>query len=603
MTDHTDTASAGRADLGHSDDRQLGFIRLAIGLAQGVALYLLFRLAEGGSPNWSSTHPEAFAPMLLVAFFLPPVLLAGVGRLRWTTLLIWGVIAAAAVAFLAWHDITRQVGNLDRQPTMPMFAVSAAALFIAHHLIVPADRERRLIAKFPTYFDAAWMAGVQLVLSIAFAGAFWLLLFLGAALFNIIGLSFLGDLIQQGWFSFPLTGLAFATAVHLTDVRDGLIRGVRTIALMLLSWLLLVLTVLVGGFLAALPFTGLDGLWETKSASALVLAAAGALIILINAAYQDGRADNLPPAVLRTAVRVASVLLTPLILIAFWGLSLRIGQHGLTPDRIIALACAIVGAAYALGYGLGALVPFVRKGSPWMKALEMTNIVTAVLEVAVILALFTPLADPGRLSVADQVARLNSGKVAPDAFDYGFLGFESGQVGRAALSRLVQSDNPAIAAPARKAFEADGRYDLDPVAEPKVDVVVGAWPADRPLPPEFTADFQSPGMLASCRNRGDCAATLQDMNGDGAPEILLATQVGLTLYVRDPDGGWGEEGTYPVYRCVGEGDTPDPRELLKSGALKPHPAAWPDLDTGGRFASRLSVSTPCRNAEEATAAR
>ena len=111
------------------------------------------------------------------------------------------------------------------------------------------------------------MAGVQLALSIAFAGAFWLLLFLGAALFNIIGLSFLGDLIEQGWFALPLTGLAFATAVHLTDVRDGLIRGVRTIALMLLSWLLLVLTVLVGGFLAALPFTGLDGLWETGSAT------------------------------------------------------------------------------------------------------------------------------------------------------------------------------------------------------------------------------------------------------------------------------------------------------------------------------------------------
>ena len=27
---------------------------------------------------------------------------------------------------------------------------------------------------------------------------------------------------------------------------------------------------------------------------------------------------------------------TPLIVIAFWGLTLRIGQHGLTPDRIVA---------------------------------------------------------------------------------------------------------------------------------------------------------------------------------------------------------------------------------------------------------------------------
>jgi ABC-type amino acid transport system permease subunit len=86
-----------------------------------------------------------------------------------------------------------------------------------------------------------------------------------------------------------------------------------------------------------------------------VLASAGALIVLINTAYQDGRADNLPPLALRIAVQVASVLLTPLIVLAVWGLMLRIGQYGLTPDRIIAAACALVGAAYAAGYGLAAV--------------------------------------------------------------------------------------------------------------------------------------------------------------------------------------------------------------------------------------------------------
>lgn len=406
-TDTTDHLGAGRDTLGQTGDRRaIALARLAIGLLQGVALYWLFRWTQGGQRLWPATDPALFGPLLIVSLYLPLVLLAGVGRLRLLTLGIWTTVAAIALALLAWHDITRQVQMENTQLTFGLMAFGATALFIAHHLIVPADRERRLFATYATYFDVAWMAGVQLALSIAFAGAFWLLLWLGASLFNIIGLSFLGDLLEEAWFSLPLTGLAFATAVQLTDVRDGLIRGVRTVALMLLSWLLLVLTVLVGGFLAALPFTGLDGLWETGSATALVLSAAGGLIILINAAYQDGRPDNLPPVVLRIAVRVASVLLTPLVLLAFWGLSLRIGQHGLTPDRIIAVACALVGAAYAMGYGLGAIIPLIRKGSPWMKALETTNIATALLEVAVILALFTPLADPARLSVADQVARL-----------------------------------------------------------------------------------------------------------------------------------------------------------------------------------------------------
>ena len=584
--------STGRADLRGNDDRMVGLVRLVIGLAQGIALYLLFRTTEGQGATWSSHHPEVFAPLLLVALFLPPVLLAGVGRLRWTTLAIWGVVAAAVLAFLAWHDVARQAGDVGRQMTFPLLAFSAAALFIAHHLIVPADRERKPIASFPAYFDAAWMAGVQLVLSIAFAGAFWLLLFLGAALFNIIGLSFLGDLIEQAWFSFPLTGLAFATAVHLTDVRDGLIRGVRTIALMLLSWLLLVLTVLVGGFLAALPFTGLDGLWKTGSATALVLSAAGGLIILINAAYQDGRPDNLPPAVLRIAVRVASVLLTPLVLIAFWGLSLRIGQHGLTPDRIIAVACALVGAAYAIGYGLGALVPFIRKGSPWMKALEMTNIITAVLEVAVILALFTPLADPARLSVADQVARLNGGKVAPDKFDYAFLQNSSGKIGRAALARLAVSNDADIAARAKQA-QAD-IFTADTPADEEFKPTIGTLPGAPALPDVFFQPVTDDDARRECRAEGDCLATVGEAIGFGSNTVLLVQSYRVTIYGEDAEfGTYIPLGTYVPVRCGDETAATDVRDLLRQGKLKAgHSDNLPDLDTGGARQSPLSPAAP-----------
>lgn len=599
----TEEHSAGRADLRGNDDRIVGLARLAIGLLQGIALYLLFRTAEGSGETWSYRHPETFAPLVLTALFLPPVLLAGVGRLRWPTLIVWGVIAAAMTGFLAWHDIARQAGDMGRQGTPPLFAFSAAALFIAHHLVLVADRERRLIASYPAYFDAAWMAGVQLALSIGFAGAFWLLLFLGAALFKIIGLSFLGDLIGEAWFSFPLTGLAFATAVHLTGVRDGLIRGVRTIALMLLSWLLLVLTVLVGGFLAALPFTGLQGLWETGSATALILGAAGALIILINAAYQDGRPDNLPPAVLRVAVRVASILLTPLVIIAFWGLSLRIGQHGLTPDRIIAIACALVGAAYALGYGLGALVPFVRKGSPWMKALETTNIITGILVVVVILALFSPIADPARLSVADQMNRLQNGKVAADQFDYAFLKFESGKVGQAALARLIQSDNPVISSKAREADAAIGAYDLRQPAEVRPAIVIKPWPEGAVLPAGLLTGVERGDPRSECRDDGACLATELDLNGDDAAEVLLATTGDLEIFAKTPDAGWRHVGSYRLHNCGTNGTPPTSIELMRQGRISRSAThEWSALQLGDEVAL-LTPSTSCGSIAEGDASR
>ncbi|RZJ87553.1 MAG: DUF4153 domain-containing protein, partial [Brevundimonas sp.] len=394
----TDTIEAtGRNSLGRKSPPALVAFRLAVGLLQGLALWGLYssaRTTDYGAPRlvWPATIPELFGPLSMILVMVPVLLLAGAGRMRWRTLALWALGATAFLALLGWHGVAAQsiseYGPRSRPPflpwPMPLFA--GAALFIGHHLVLPADLERKWIAAFPTYFDTAWKAGVQLALSIGFTGAFWILLFLGAALFDVIGLKFLGQLIDKSWFSIPVTTLMFSVAVHLTDVRDGLIRGVRSVALMLLSWLLLLMTVLAAGFLAALPFTGLDGLWNTGSATALVLSAAAALIILINTAYQDGRTDNLPPVILRVAVRVAAVLLTPLVILAFWGLALRISQHGLTPDRIIALACAIIGAAYAAGYGFAALQPFWRKGADWMQPLERTKVSTAVLEVAVILA-------------------------------------------------------------------------------------------------------------------------------------------------------------------------------------------------------------------------
>jgi hypothetical protein len=601
MSGETSTTS-GRAGLGHDQaGRNVAIARLVIGLSQGLALWALYRADQGygGQSVWPATVPMLFAALVLIAAYLPIVLLAGVGRLRIRTLVIWGVVAAVALGLLALHDVARASRINDAFGSFVILPFSAVALFIVHHLIVPADRERRWIAPFHVYFDTAWMAGVQLVLSIGFTGAFWLLLFLGAALFNVIGLKFLGDLIGEPWFALPLTGLVFATAVHLTDVRDGLIRGVRTVALMLLSWLLLVLTVLVAGFLAALPFTGLDGLWETGSATALVLSAAGALIILINTAYQDGRPDNLPPVVLRVAVRVASILLTPLIVIAVWGLSLRIGQHGLTPDRIIAIACALVGAAYAAGYAAAALIPFARRGSPWMKALEPTNIAVAVLTVAVILALFSPLADPARLSVADQVKRLESGKVAADKFDYGFLRFDSGKVGEKALAKLADSGDGEASRRARIIQASDSRDENRYAESPPVitgvgasDVVLNVSPQNATLPPSFVAGYgEFLDLLGQCVKASPCQARVVDFDGDGRSEVLVVRGSTMSAFKQEADGTWSERSSYTQAEC--SRGTVNLAEGLRTGRFTVEPQAFPDLVFDGVRMQRWETDPDC----------
>jgi hypothetical protein len=563
--------------------------RLLIGLLQGLALYGLYWSIDHTPRLWPASVPELFGPMVLVAAYLPVVLLGGLGRLRLKTLIVWTAVAAATLALLGWHDMARQVLVDQREPFLspPLFPFLAAALFIAHHLIVPADQERRRIAAYPRYFDVAWKAGVQLALSVGFAGALWLLLFLGAGLFGLIGIRAFSELLAEPWFNLPVTSLTFALAVHLTDVRDGLIRGVRSVVLMLLSWLLPVIAVLTAAFLIALPFTGLSGLWDQGSATALMLSAAAVLIVLINAAYQDGTDETRPPLVLRWAVIVGGLLLIPLVAVASTGLALRIGQHGLTPDRIVAAACILAGLAYALGYAWAAITSL--RGRDWMQPLERTNIGTGALIVALIVLLFSPVLDPARLSVMDQMARLERGAVSPEQFDYRFLRFESGKVGRAALERLAVSNDSDIATRAKKANAIADHYDLEaimprgPDAQPvptAADIRIRANPAGETLPPSFTRQYDRLiSLIRSCREGSECEARMLDLDGDGIQEVLVAKEASISLFKREADGRWIEWAEYRAPGCV-EGMA-DVAAAFRNGQYETASPLFPDIIVDG----------------------
>jgi hypothetical protein len=300
-------------ERGAKDDvpgKWLDTARMAMGIAQGITLYLLYQADRTGT--WPATAPPVFAATTLLGLFVPLLLLDGLGHLRRRTLLAWTLAAAAVLAGLAVHDITRRGGGSRaalRHVLSPVLVASAAvALFIAHNLLTAADAARRPLAAYAAYFDAAWRTGLQLALSAAFLGVFWGLLVLGAALFGLIGIDALWRLIERDGFRFLASATVFAAGVHLTDVKPGLTRGMRGVALMLLSWLLPVMAPIAVGFLVALPFTGLDPLWATRNATAVLLAAVAALVVLINTAHQDG--ETPPPRPVRLAARAVALART-----------------------------------------------------------------------------------------------------------------------------------------------------------------------------------------------------------------------------------------------------------------------------------------------------
>ncbi|MDB5429931.1 MAG: hypothetical protein JWP35_1047 [Caulobacter sp.] len=540
-------------------------LRLGAGLAQGLAALVLIH------QFWIKPFPEAWnwaiSGAMAAVLVAPLIFMGGLGTLRRTTLTVWTIAAALIAAGLGGYGYWAHLASM-RGGDFPVLALSGVVLFfIAHHLIAAADEDRRLVARYPTYFDGAWKHGVQLALSLAFTAVFWALLFLGAGLFKLIGIDALLKLYDHDWFHIPATTLAFAAAVHLTDVRVGLIRGVRTVALVLLSWLLPLLTLIAAAFLLTLPFTGLKPLWDTKASTAVVLTAAALLIVLINAAYQDGRPESPPAAVLRWAARIAGVLIAPLVGIAGYGLVLRIGQYGLTPERVYAAACVMLAAVYAVGYLAAAVRP-----RPWMKTLEPTNVAAAALAVLVILALTTPVADPSRVSVDDQMARIVSGRTKPGEIDYAFFGPQSGRYGVSALKTL-QARGGDVGARAADALA--GKY-VPAVADKPV--IFHVYPQGAAIPDGFLVNNRLPGDYINCQEQEHaCDLYVLDADGDGRPEVAVdeSSYGSLNVYQAQASGPWKQVATLEV--CAAGG-----KEALKAGAFKTVPSKWRELEIGGR---------------------
>jgi hypothetical protein len=176
---------------------------------------------------------------------------------------------------------------------------------------------------------------IQLMISLIFSGLAWGVLNLGALLFGLIHIDGFKILLEHTWFRSPFLAMAFAAAIHITDVRPALLKGMRNVVLTLLSWLLPLVVALSFGFLVALCFVGLKPLWETRHAASILLFSCALSVFLLNAAYKDGDPATLPPGLLRFVGRAAGPVLLPLAMQSPCGYTSTGGpQIGFGPSRL-----------------------------------------------------------------------------------------------------------------------------------------------------------------------------------------------------------------------------------------------------------------------------
>jgi len=212
----------------------------------------------------------------------------------------------------------------------------------------------------------------------------------------------------------------------------------------------------------------------------------------------------------------------------------------------------------------------------------------------VILALFTPIADPARLAVDDQVGRLLAGQTPPSAFDFQFLYYRSGRYGRDALARLAALKGGArqaqIADLAARAAKNEGSTAPPP---PTFAQRLKVFPLGATLPASFASqdwsqaiptnqhDDTAMAVFAQCiHGVSDCQAYALNVEGDARPEVLLgfdwdADTLKVDVFRQGPDQTWTDVGSLTV-RCR------DSIAALRVGQLSFAPRTGKELVLAGR---------------------
>ncbi|MGE4279450.1 MAG: hypothetical protein AB7G62_07670 [Magnetospirillum sp.] len=564
--------------------------RLILGLAQGFALHVTIRTLEQAPAD--DGVPYFLGLLLPIIAYLPMIAMLEIERLSARRLNAWLAVLAVLLVGLTLHDFWRRTGtdnasygffDKTNTPSPILMITLVPMLFVANILFAAASQDKRRIASYGRYFEVAWKQGLQLAFAAGFVAALWMVLWLGAALFGILHLDFFRELIKKSWFYWPVSLMAVGAALHLTDVAPGIIAGIRRLALVLLSWLLPLITVIILGFLGALTVTSLDLLWQTKRAAMLLLSAAGWLVILANCAYQqgpphDGHEGHIPAKPLAWAGVLVGPILLVLVALAGYAAYLRVAQYGWTADRVLLAASIVVAGLYALGYSTSGW----WNGQP-RRRWEGTNVAVSFAILAILVALMSPLADPARIAVNSQLDRLEKSVVDAKTFDFNTLRFDSARYGIEALQRIADTGPEDLAKAAQESLASKNRYEsrskATAITEAQVAAnLVVAYPPNTALPqglakpklshlPCFNyADKRCDVVILGKGPGGRTMAVVMDANGKLR---------GATLVIEYNPGQWGVYGQYPRL-CDSH------YQALLRGEFSLLPPVLPDLNFGGR---------------------
>ncbi len=516
------------------------------GILQGAGLYGLTELIDNDSRQY----------LLLaacIAVIITPVAhhLTTTPKFRLPSLVL-SVGLGLVCAGLAYWSVLRYVGygtDINLTPSFVAIVVHCCVLipFITLPFYQTIVIEKHGIGHYELLFRHAWSVCICLLIALFFMLVVWLLTLLSVSLFGILGFSIM-DFVFSSSFLLPLMGGAVGAAIGICRERESIIHSTRHILLSLFQILLPFFTAITTVFLVLALVTGINEIETSFSVTLILLLSVALAVLLTNATIRD---DSSPvQGYLALAVRVQTMILPFLSVLAIYGLWIRIGDYGLTHDRVMAMIIAVFAVLYSIAYAIGALsrhmVPIIQKA----------NTVLSLMLVATAIALLTPALDVHRIAVKSQTAALKANDIAIDKFDFRYLRFQSGHAGRTALETLKTDttlDQIAIA-------EALDALDLDtqgwkPDSPDQLAMEVNRWINDgsvelwQPTPDPFAEtlwsdrNFHSMIKFNCVELEKRCVLVQSNELSDTPFQYVLArethrNQIMLALYVREEPDNW-----------------------------------------------------------------
>lgn len=544
-----------------------------IGAAAGVSLYALGEILDGDLLGERLTL--ALAAFTAVFFF---GLLGMAGPVSLLRAAAAALAVATGVAVLLSLAALR-FASIDGLANSP---IPGTAAFILASLPLPF-----LIAGFgpgwrdyPALFAGAWGVVVRYGVAWVFVAVVWGVILLSDALFGIVGLTLIEDLLKVDPVPWLITGtvlgLALAVVAEMSEVVTPYL------ILRLLRLLVPVVLAVLVVFVVALPVRGLSGLLGGLSVAATLMGMAAAAAVLVTSALDDEDASAPASAPMRRATQALALVLPVPAALGAWAVWLRVDQYGWTPDRLFAATVGVMGLAYGVIYALAVL-----RGPGWMARIRSGNTALALVLIGVA-ALWLTVLNPEAISARNQVARLADGRTPVAQLDL----YALDRWGRAGAAARVQLE--ALAA--QPGQDALGQRLADPEpaptqpAGPDLAPLRSALAAVMPLQPRSATAIRD-GLLD--------AATADELQGwtDVCAQSLDTGEPGCVMVVADLLPASPGEEAMLILRDAANGYMRFEGLFVMDGLLQ-YRAVWsstgtmPDLDEGATLIARLQQTPP-----------